>query len=563
MNNERRDAVEDVQSETIREELHSETAHTTQSTVVSSGKENHVNETPQAPQKAKVRRRMPTIKLRTVTSMLAVLGVGAALGVGVLNAPEVKQQAKSIQLVAPQGGTQAMACTDGLHPAISGGTSIGNVDQQIAGWAGMMYQPNIDGDPIPALTWKSFGGESLGFTKNLLAQAQIPVNTLGVRALNGSVLVERTSEEIGDLMGSSMHRANAGDLRGLASNPCQWAQNSAWLVGSNTQIGTSNRLAIANPGTHPIQVNVEAYTSVGRAELGANKYINVAPGSTKSLALDGIVPADPRIALRLSTDSGKFVASLQSLQLEGYKPKGVDFIKSGNSGRTVFINGLYLPPGKSGPDVVADTRLSQQSDLVDPHVKGSIRVVNAEKSVRTVKIKTVGAHGEINTLPGGESVTIAPEATLDLTLDGMKAGDHSLIVEADGEISAGARVAYVADSGETDVSWLAPQRPFNNGGAAVGFASGRLIITADSATTVTWTAYKEDGVRISSADVEVSGVTPVGLPDGTAYVTLSSSDPVYASVAASIDINGAKGIDWIPITSNTFDSSSVRVRVQN
>ncbi|WP_124054144.1 DUF5719 family protein [Arcanobacterium ihumii] len=503
------------------------------------------------------------MKLKSLLTGVVVLASGAGLAFYATQASDVEYSVVKPQLVAPEGGTQALACSDGLHRLVEGGTPIENVDQQISGWAGILYVPSTPNETAPKLAWTPFNQRDIGFENGVIKPAHVPGNALGTPTLDGSVLLERNGEGIGNLMGTSMHRAYAGDLRGLASNPCQWSDNSTWLVGSNGTVGTSNRLTVTNPGVHPIQVNIDAFTSVGKAELGANKYINIAPKSSKSLALDGIVPSDPRIALHLSADSGTFTASLQTSQLEGYKPKGVDFIKPGVSGRKVLVNGLHLPAGKNGPDPVIEAQVSNQSELVDPHYKASLRIANAENSIRTVSIKVMNHDGELSPLPGGENITIAPSAVLDLNLDGLKPGDYSVVVDADGEVSAGALVTSNTDSGESDGEWLAARPAFNNGGAAIGNMQGRLIITASADTTATWTAFKEDGSKIESHDVSVHGIQGIDLPGGTAYVTLAAGDSVYASVAAQIDISGVAGIDWIPLTSNTFDSSSVRISTRN
>ena len=243
-------------------------------------------------------------------------------------------------------------------------------------------------------------------------------------------------------------------------------------------------------------------------------------------------------------------------------PAGVDFISAGRSGNDLVIPGLVLSAGELNLGGIEGATESEASALVDPKLKARVRLVNPGKENRKASVFLIDSEGAVKQLPGGDDVELLAGGVLDLSLD---PGDYSVRVTADGVVAAGAYASYGSDSDGSDIAWLAAQSAITDAGAYFGLGRGRLVVTPELAGNITrtahieWTAYDSQGKEIGKDTGAIRGTSGVDMPQGAAYVRLTSDVPVYAAVAGSLD----QGISWAGLSENVSANSTTHINFEN
>lgn len=561
--------------------------------------------------------------LGALISGVAVIAAGSALAVGgVLVEPAALGDPSSVlhagQVRATEG-RMSIICVGGVERAVAESVNVADAQEQISGQA--LAFVHTDGAQNTDTRWLRYGAQSpaaspaaddaddagdartTGDTAagdnasagnkadasnnanaasadlaasagtpvmgNVIGAAQAQPSGLGVAALTGELSVARSEGSTALLAGGNAHRAAQGDLRGLAYNACAWPTNSAWLVGSATTVGNSNRLIVANASRTSVSIKIQAFTSVGEVPLGASSVVLLPAQSVRSVVLDGLVPEDERVAFHLSADSGQFAAAIQSTSLAGFTPAGIEFLQAGRAGNELIIPGLYLPAGTRERDALADGTESTTSTLVDSAVTSSVRIVNPGKEKRTINVALIGTDGQVSALPGSNNVEVTAGGVLDLSLAGVQPGDYSVRVTADGLIAAGAAVHYAAGAAGADVQWLAAQSPVTSASAGVGIGTARLLVTPEVAgkttrtAAVTWQAYGANGEQLASETVTAKGTIGVAMPKGTAAVSVHSDVPVYAALSLTADLGNGTGAAFSPLTVGGAASAAVTILFAN
>lgn len=487
------------------------------------------------------------MRLKATVSGVALIAAATGLGVLALAMDSSVPTSVEAPVLTPDTATMALVCNGGVSRTIDAGVDAEELDENAAGWAGILASGRSERQwiPLPDDRERSVPGPVLA--PDLLGEtAQGQPQAHGILSVTEAGDVTRVA-------GATTHRADAGDLAGLANNACQWASSSMWIVGSSSELGVSNRLVVSNPGATTITVMIDGYSSIGQMDLGSNAVVNLSPRSSTEIILDGILPQDPRIALRLSAGSGRFSASLQTASLEGFTPAGLSFVPSSEFGRELTIPGLFIP--------AAPSEDGESSRLAHPDVTGKVRIVNPSQDPRTVDIATV-VDDEETPLPGGEGVTVAPQTVLDLTLDGLEPGIHAVIVRADGDVAASVEVREGNAEDGWDTAWLAAQAPLRQGGAAFGLSQGELGLMATGSANVTWSAYDDAMDEIDSQTLVVAGTESISLPEGTSYVWIESDDDVWAAVNLRAPLENRTAVDWTPLTSGAAETQNLRIDVR-
>lgn len=481
--------------------------------------------------------------IRILATLTGALVIGLAAGTAV--AGYESEPAQPTSAPAPQAEdielTSSLVCDGGIARTIQGGINVENVDEEIVGWAGAYGSPDVVFAPVGDLDGAlTFDGA--------LPPDVAGTSALGVPELSGTLEVTG-----GIAAGASMHSATAGDLRGVAVNPCQWPTNTLWLVGGSSEVGSSLELTVTNPGLTQVSVAASAFSSRGELDLGANSMLHLAPGSSRTVLLDGIIPEDPRIALQLFSGTGPFTASLQTSALDGVTPAGIDVVTSSDFGTNLVIPGLVIDP-QSGPGGGTDTQ--EDGTLPDPATTAALRMVNPNEDAATVHISVLGADGTVP-LPGGSDVVVAAGSVLDLTLDGLAPGTYAIQVESTVDVSAGLSVTRTDAAGK-DVAWLAAREPITDGGAvAIGPLEARLVLVGSAEAT--WWAYNISGEQLTENSVHVNGVSAIDIPAEAAFVVVSADTELYGSVW----IANEDGITSIPLTQDSSTSQAVSLTVAN
>src|SRR5699024_2888162 len=85
----------------------------------------------------------------------------------------------------------------------------------------------------------------------------------GELASPGVLTIEPVGDRVGTGGGAVVARTDAGDLRGLAAATCVAPGAASWLVGGSTELGSTARLTLTNPGPVPVSVDVSVLTELG------------------------------------------------------------------------------------------------------------------------------------------------------------------------------------------------------------------------------------------------------------------------------------------------------------
>lgn len=487
------------------------------------------------------------MKIRDGLTGLVALGASAAvIVVGIGLSPRDTESSRA-QSFDPAAASLQMVCLGGVTSTVEAGTNAQDVEQRVEGSA------SVTAIDAPELSWSPFGASEATVISGSLAPGLAGTTSFGAPEYAGTVTVESAGEGA-KIAGVATHRGVSGDMRGLAVSPCQWSGNSAWLVGSSTELGSYNRLTIANPGLTPVTVTVAGYSSIGALDLGANSTVTIAPNESTVVNLDGLVANDPRIALHLSADSGRFAATLQTNALDGFTPAGVDIVTPSASATSVMIPGVVIPASQSQGADEASTALADESTAA------AVRVVNPSDSEASVVIHTLSAAGQ-EVLPGGENLSIAPASVVDISLDGLAPGDYAIEVTSAQDISASVVTSAQGGAG-VDYAWLPATTGLSSGGAALTANEARLVVASADRAAVQWTAYGDDDAILDSGSLEVSGASGVDLPEGTSFVWVSSQTPIHAAVSLRDELADGDGVAAVALTAAVAETGKVTVAVQ-
>ena len=319
-------------------------------------------------------------------SALAVACAGGALAVSQARSVQTPQRHPASAVAAPPAPL-SFACGGKLQRTVAEGVNVGEVNESIKvrSW---IAAASTEGRDAPRT--RIDGGRKVPAVGKLaFSSSESP--------LEGTVSTDSVATGSAELAAGTFHSAAAGDLRGIAMNPCQRPSLDQWIVGSSAKVGVSNQLILANPGAKPVTVSVAAHAGIGKAELGADSTVVVPAGQTKRVLLDGSLSDQDRVAFHVTAQSGGVAVSMQSTALDGYTPAGVSFVTPSQAGRSLTVPGVRID---------------------DAAGAASLRIVNPNNSPVSVNISTFSEAGK-KPLPGGEAVKVAPGAVLDLSLEGL------------------------------------------------------------------------------------------------------------------------------------------------
>ena len=462
-------------------------------------------------------------------SALAVACAGGALAVSQARSVQTPQRHPASAVAAPPAPL-SFACGGKLQRTVAEGVNVGEVNESIKvrSW---IAAASTEGRDAPRT--RIDGGRKVPAVGKLaFSSSESP--------LEGTVSTDSVATGSAELAAGTFHSAAAGDLRGIAMNPCQRPSLDQWIVGSSAKVGVSNQLILANPGAKPVTVSVAAHAGIGKAELGADSTVVVPAGQTKRVLLDGSLSDQDRVAFHVTAQSGGVAVSMQSTALDGYTPAGVSFVTPSQAGRSLTVPGIRID---------------------DAAGAASLRIVNPNNSPVSVNISTFSEAGK-KPLPGGEAVKVAPGAVLDLSLEGLPAGQTSVSVEASAPVAVGARSTSRKAEGAPTDDWAAARPAATSGSAVYGAAKARIAAVAGAQRAdVVATPISESGREMAPvrASIGPDSQGVLELPEGAVAVRYESNAPVSAAVATSAEVNEGVGIDWVPLASSGLAEESRRI----
>ncbi|MCU1431914.1 MAG: hypothetical protein JWP95_1019 [Actinotalea sp.] len=470
---------------------------------------------------------------RTLTGLAVLAVTGGVVAAGTLEpaAPRTAAPAVLVDVPAPVAG---LVCAGPVR-----------LPTEPEPGGDVVYDPQFDpspGESVARLGALSAGIGSAPAAPGVLHPLGDPdARTAELRPLAGAAAAALTAVE-----GSMVLRADpdgdapawvaaalsvmteAGDLRGLVAASCQQPAPEAWLVGGSTELGSSARLVLQNPGRTAATVRVELWGPAGPVELaGAPEYL-VPAGSERVVLLEGVAAEQRRIVVRLEASGGLVGAYLQDSQLRGLLPAGVDYVVAGQAPATAqVVPGISVTPTEAAG---ADTAALR---LLAPGSEGA-----------TVSVTLLGADGPVD-LPGAQDLVLEPGTVLDVPLGGLTEGDYTALVEADEPVVAGALLTRGAGVGLPDAGTLglapldrawAPSVLRGAAGplALPAGATGRLLVatvpdgSGGAPAAVTLEVVGTDGSVLDERELRVDVGTTTAVPlEGLA------GDPVAAAAAGT------------------------------
>ncbi|WP_216379428.1 DUF5719 family protein [Arcanobacterium phocae] len=474
------------------------------------------------------------MKIKPIITGAGVLIMAGAVVASAFILPQKHVDAVSAPEYIPTDQTFSLACTGGANRTVTEGVSVTKESEAISG-SGFVF---VDG-----AHWFDIATKSDADSRTILPTAS---SDLGVTQATGVVYARGASAENGHIMGASSITIGGGDMRGLAVNPCQWAKQSLWLVGSDSQVGTYNTLAILNPGDNPIAVTIAAFGENGPLDLGSAKRMTIAPKTKISTSLDGLIPQTEHMALHLTSDSGEFSASLQTNALDGFNPQGLSFVTGAAFGKNVTIPGVIIPSERTS------------DGDVESGAGASLRIVNPQNSENQVSVALLGKKEQ--SLPGADKIMVPAQSVLDLTLDGIEPGAYAVQVSSQQPLTASVNMT-VAAGDVKDQTWVGAQPQLRAGGAAV-YGTAQLVMTASKVTTVDVTGYDFQGATKFQKKLSVNGTQTLELPDTVGYVWVSASSPLHAAVYSTAELNKGQGVNVTALTARGADAQAVAVMVK-
>ncbi|MDR0365441.1 MAG: DUF5719 family protein, partial [Bifidobacteriaceae bacterium] len=311
----------------------------------------------------------------------------------------------------------------------------------------VVYDPRFDPAPeaveslLTALAKGGSGGQvtilDSGSSKDLAPPLAITSGTVGESASRVAAFSSQAAPA--DAAGGTFQHQIGGDLRGVAAAACQTPATEAWLVAGSTEVGSSARLLLTNPGFTNVTANIELWSGSGKVDAVGLDGLVVPPESQRAVLLEGFVGDSARLAIHVTASGGELAVFMQHSRLEGLVPGGVEIAVPGAApAQTLVVPGI---------NVVDSTFDSPRTS--------ALRVLNPSSQRVTIQAQLWGPDGPV-ILPALEEAMVAPGLVTDLSLGGLPAGSYVAVISADQPIVAAGlslRPATNPDGGPEEFAW--------------------------------------------------------------------------------------------------------------
>jgi hypothetical protein len=317
-----------------------------------------------------------------------------------------------------------------------------------------------------------------------------------------------------------------GDLGGLAGASCLAPRAESYIVAGSTEVGSSSRLVMVNPGATSATVDLTLWGPGGRADAVGGTGLILPPGSQRALLLEGMLGGADRLAVKVSATGGEVAAYMQHSRLDGLTPAGVDFAVPG------------APP--AAETVVAGiVALPTTVDSTDPSVL-RLLVTGRQDAIATVRV--FGPDGEVE-VPGTVDVPLAAGEVTDLPLVGLPEGSYTAAVSADRPMVASAlSTRFGPDpAGPREIAWSASGAAPAQGFLAVFAETNAIVLGGPEAAELRVRPVGADGVVGEEVVHAVPAGTALAFDPGSFGVAgaagfLFTADPKTSVAIAAVDL---------------------------
>ena len=472
--------------------------------------------------------------IRTVVAALSAVVLVGLVGVLVVmdgrEPPKASAESQPAIVEVPPGQAEAV-CPVELK-------LVGDESGQIS------YDPSFDPRPteVEAITRMvvdgPLGGEMITLGQGAVVPVSPPVGILSQEVTAKPWLVQGRSSAaaVAVASGGVIIHAKDGDLRSLAGGSCVVPAAEAWLVGGSTEVGSSARLMLTNPGLTQVTVDLTLWDGAGLIDTVGTSGLVVPPESQRAVLLEGIVAEASRLAVRVLATGGDLAVYLQHARMHALTPAGVDLVMPGSApNETQVIAGLSVSASRYDDP---DTAL--------------IRVANPGELEATVSVQLWGTSGVVS-LPGLDQASLPAGAVVDLSLAGLQAGTYAAVVQATKPVvAAGMTVRHGEADGAREFAWSAAAAAPVHGFLALPTEgiSAMVSVAAASDTTVSLRALAPGGVEEGQVKTlalksgtmsQLDPVKDLGAGPEAAVIEYTFVEPVQAAVAMNLTTSDAAG----------------------
>ena len=250
------------------------------------------------------------------------------------------------------------------------------------------------------------------------------------------------------------------DNRGLTSTACLGPDTSWWFVGGGSSAGRETQLVLVNPESTPAELDVSISGPEGPVTTPRLRGLVVEPRSRIVVRLAREAPRLLAVAWHVDVRSGRVVAALSDSELDGFVPRGADWIPpSADPANRVLVPGVI--PGEGGRLLVI-------------HAPGELDA--------TVKVRLITEGGSY--VPSAMSSVDVPAGTvvtvdLDSALEGQAA---TVDLQSDVPIVAGIRQRHPGiDASEGSLE----ETSFASGAVLISDIAAAAGLPAERTTAVT------------------------------------------------------------------------------
>ncbi|MEV7131774.1 DUF5719 family protein [Arthrobacter sp. NPDC093128] len=359
------------------------------------------------------------------------------------------------------------------------------------------------------------------------------------------------------------YTATDGDLQGSAAAGCQQPANDLWLVGANTALGRTSVLNLSNASSTPATVSLDLYGAQGQIQAPGSRGLLVAPGTTRSIVLAGLVPDQEKLSIHARSAGGPVTAVVQQSTLRGLTPGGVDFIVPGVAPATrQVMSGVDIQDPASARSLAAKQGFADAAPALQIAVPGPADAV--------VEIKLYGRDGQ-KALPGGGVVTAKGGSVTEVSLAGVPAGQYTVAASADVSFAAAARVTRgLKSDSATDFAWSPSSARLGSQHVVAVPRSGEryLVLGApDDRAKITYTPITADGKLRAAATADLAGGTTalVKVPDEVGgapvlgYVVSAAGDAAYGAVL--LEQEGRADVATVAVAPGAAGQEQVAVKL--
>ncbi|MEN9992580.1 MAG: hypothetical protein RLY83_150 [Actinomycetota bacterium] len=432
---------------------------------------------------------------RRITSLLAVLGIGAFLLVAAKFPSVTVGETAKPQVVTVQPKQPTLVCpgpvfVNGGQSGVSLGSFTQSGSAQIAGVE---------------------SGNSL----NQTAYANL--------ALKGKATGSKTFNAI------QTQFANGKQAFGLTSANCVQGANNAWLVAGDNSVGREALLILVNSADVDATVSLQLYGPSGAIQGTGLSGISAPAGKVTVLPLSSFAPKAETFAVKVSSRGAELGIWLQQKTVRGLTPAGLELVGvSAEPSKQVSIPGVFLR------NTTALGRLAE-SDANFADVKPLLRVTAPGDKDVNFTAQLQGADGSsFGTVLQG---SVPAGSTKDFALVDLADGNYSMQVEADGAVLASVRYSRLS-GGKPDFAWAQSVNvsKLNSGFTTANTAKTKLSVMNPTSSKASFS------LNGRAYQVAANSNLVVDLAAGQHYVIKSTSKLAASQV---LDVNGGVTVSTV------------------